>query len=115
MRYEHTPALTVAIQRAGGYARRGGADAIAPLHLLLGLLAEEEGQPAVLLAGAGGGRAELCQQLGLIEDAPADPEEMALHAETRAVLGRARELAILHSPQRTLSRHPGLLPPTQKS
>src|SRR5882757_9951261 len=103
MRFEHTPALTFALQRAGGYARRAGADAITPLHLLLGLLAEEEGQPAMLLASAGVGRAELCQRLGLIEDAPVDPEEMALHRETQAVLDRARELAMLHSAEGTMS------------
>lgn len=109
MRFEHTPALTFALQRAGGYARRAGADAIAPLHLLLGLLAEEEGQPAILLASAGVGRAVLCQRLGLIEDAPADPDEIALHPEMRAVWSRARELAVLHSAEGTLSSDQVLL------
>jgi ATP-dependent Clp protease ATP-binding subunit ClpA len=109
MRFEHTPALTFALQRAAGYALRAGADAIAPLHLLLGLLAEEEGQPAVLLASAGVGRAELCQRLGLLEDAPADPEEMALHPDTLAILRGARELAMLHSAEGTLSSDQVLL------
>src|SRR5438132_641615 len=97
MRFEHTPALTFALQRAAGYARRAGADAIAPVHLLLGLLADDEGQPAVLLSGAGVGREALRERLGLIEGAAADSDEIALCPDVRAVLSRARELAVLHS------------------
>lgn len=103
MRYEPTPALTFALQRAAGYARRAGADLIAPMHLLLGLLAEEEGQAAGLLAGAGVAREALRTQFGLVEGAPADTGEMALSVETRGVLIRARELAALHSAEGTLS------------
>src|SRR5436190_22835654 len=103
MRFEHTPALTFALQRAAGYARRAGADALAPLHLLLGLLADDEGQPATLLAGAGVRREALREQLGLIEGAPADPEAMPVEPATRRILARARELAALHSTEGTLS------------
>jgi thiamine-phosphate pyrophosphorylase len=103
MRYEHTPALTFALQRAAGYARRAGADLIAPVHLLLGLLAEEEGQPAVLIASAGVRRDALRGHLGLVENAPADTGEIALGPDTRGVLARARELAALHSAEGTLS------------
>ena len=103
MRYEPTPALTFALQRAAGYARRAGADLIAPLHLLLGLLADEEGQPAVLLGGAGVPREALRTQFGLIEGAAAEAGEFALAQETRGVLARARELAAMHSAEGTLS------------
>lgn len=103
MRFEHTPALTFAVQRAAGYARRGGLDAIAPLHLLLGLLADDEGQPATLLAAAGVERQALCDRLGLIEGALPDTDAMPLHADMRAVMSRARELAMLHAAEGTLS------------
>jgi thiamine-phosphate pyrophosphorylase len=103
MRYEPTPALTFALQRAAGYARRADADLIAPLHLLLGLLAEEEGQAAGLLAAAGVPREALRTHFGLIEGAPADTGEIALATETRSVLVRARELAAVHSAEGTLS------------
>src|SRR5438105_2217582 len=109
MHFEYTPALTFALQRAAGYARRAGADAIAPLHLLLGLVAEEEGQPAILLAAAGVNRAALRDRLGLLEDAPADAEEIAVNPETRAALSRARELAVVHSAEGTLSSDQVLL------
>ena len=73
------------------------------MHLLLGLLAEEEGQPAGLLAAAGVPREALRSQFGLIEGAPADTGEIALAVETRTVLVRARELAAMHSAEGTLS------------
>jgi thiamine-phosphate pyrophosphorylase len=103
MRYEPTPALTFALERAAGYARRAGADLIAPMHLLLGLVAEEEGQPASLLAAAGVPREVLRSEFGLIEGAPRDTAEIALAGETRSLLARARELAALHSAEGTLS------------
>jgi thiamine-phosphate pyrophosphorylase len=103
VRYEYTPALTFALQRAAGYARRAGATAIAPLHLLLGLLAEEEGQPATLLAAAGVCRDALRTELGLIEGAPAETLPIPQQPDTRGILSRARELAALHSVEGTLS------------
>src|SRR5580700_9209071 len=109
MRFEHTPALTFAMQRAAGYARRAGADAVAPLHLLLGLLADEEGQPATLLAAAGVARPDLCARLGLIEGASPDAQEMPLDADSRAVMSRTRELAMVHAAEGTLSTDQVLL------
>src|SRR5947208_4653768 len=103
MRYEPTPALTFALRRAAGYARRAGAAAVAPLHLLLGLLGEEEGRPARLLTQAGVTRAALRDTLGLDENVPADTEELPVEAATRRVLGRAAELAALHSEEGTVS------------
>jgi thiamine-phosphate pyrophosphorylase len=103
MRYEHTPALTFALQRAAGYARRGGVDVVTPLHLLLGLVAEDEGQPAVLLAAAGVRREALREQLGLLEGAPAETLAVPLTADVRTILGRARELAALHAAEGSLS------------
>jgi thiamine-phosphate pyrophosphorylase len=115
MRYEYTPALTFALQRAAGYARRAGADTLMPLHLLLGLVAEEEGQPAVLLAAAGVGRESLRAELGLIEGAPTDSETMPPDPETRRILARARELAALHSAEGTLSSDQALVALVEQS
>src|SRR5439155_17634841 len=97
MQFEHTPALTFALHRAAGYARRAGAASVTPLHLLLGLLGEEEGQAAGLLSGSGVDRASARQHLGLIDEAPADTHPMPLHAATQQALARARELARLHA------------------
>jgi thiamine-phosphate pyrophosphorylase len=114
MRFEHSPALTFAFQRAAGYARRAGTDAIAPLHLLLGLLADEEGQPATLLAAAGVARRALGDKLGLIEGASADADGLPLDADSRAAMSRARELAMLHAAEGTLSTDQVLLALVEK-
>lgn len=53
MKLEHTPGLTFALRRAMGYAELEGLTEIGPLHLLRGLLAEEEGRCAALLTQAG--------------------------------------------------------------
>jgi thiamine-phosphate pyrophosphorylase len=103
MRFENTPGLTFALHRAAGYARRAGADAIDPLHLLLGLVTDEDAQPAILLAEAGVTRAVLRDQLGLIDRTPADPVPMPLDAPTREVFARGRQLAAMHSAEGTLS------------
>src|SRR5437879_900606 len=103
MQFENTPALTFALQRAAGYARRAGADAIAPLHLLLGLLGDDEGQPATLLAAAGVPRERLRETFGLIDDAPADADTPPLAADTRRILARAADLATLHAAEGSLT------------
>jgi thiamine-phosphate pyrophosphorylase len=103
MRFENTPGLTFALQRAAGYARRTGAEAIAPLHLLLGLLTDEDAQPANLLAAAGVTRAVLREQLGLLDRMPADSVPIPLDAPTRDVMARGRQLAAMHSAEGTLS------------
>jgi thiamine-phosphate pyrophosphorylase len=109
MRYEPTPALTLALQRAAGYARRAGAAAVAPLHLLLGLLTEAEGQAAVMLAEAGVDRDRLRQEMALRDDAPAEAESLPLEMPARGILARARELAALHAAEGSLSSDQVLL------
>lgn len=52
-RRDLTPALTIAWNRAAGIARAEGRDAIEPLDLLRGLLAEDEGHAAQSLSAAG--------------------------------------------------------------
>src|SRR5438876_4966114 len=109
MQFENTPALTIALQRAAGYARRAPGDAIAPLHLLLGLLGDDEGQPAMLLTAAGVPREKLRDALGLIDDAPADADSLPLAADTRRILARAADLATLHAAEGSLSTDQVLL------
>ncbi len=53
MTVEYTSALTIALERSGDWAGRLKSAEVQPLHLLLGLLQEEEGRAAVLLANAG--------------------------------------------------------------
>lgn len=53
MHPDYTPAAARALDAAQHWARQPGADAVQPLHLLLGLLAEEEGRVAQLLEAAG--------------------------------------------------------------
>jgi thiamine-phosphate pyrophosphorylase len=97
-RYEFTPALTLAVARASSLARRAGAAAIEPRHLLGGLLAEDEGRCAVLLSEAGL-PAALLRTLGGLDQGPtpADAEPLPLHEGSRATFAAARELAALYS------------------
>ena len=53
MQSDLTPAAARALEAAQNFARRAQAAQVQPLHLLQGLLEEEEGLAAVLLAGAG--------------------------------------------------------------
>jgi thiamine-phosphate pyrophosphorylase len=108
MRFEYTPALALALERASSYARRRSLTAIAPVHLLHGLLVEEEGRAAVLLTGAGVPWAVLRDRLDLANPA-ADPEPVSVDAATRHILAGARQLAVLHSEEGTLSSDQVLL------
>jgi thiamine-phosphate pyrophosphorylase len=53
MKLEPTPALIIALRRAGRFAEQDGRSAPEPAHLLRGLLAEDEGHCASLLRRAG--------------------------------------------------------------
>jgi thiamine-phosphate pyrophosphorylase len=63
MRSEHTPAVIRALENAQEWAGRLGETETLPAHLLLGLLDEEEGRPALLLARAGVERARVHELL----------------------------------------------------
>src|SRR4051812_18325495 len=53
MALEHTPALAIALRRAGAIAHSEARAAAEPLDLLRGLLAEDEGHAAQSLMAAG--------------------------------------------------------------
>ncbi len=112
-RYEHSPALTLALARASGLARRGGSGAVEPRHLLLGLLAEDEGKPAVLLAQAGLGAEPLRLLVGQV--IAADAELLSLEETVQAALSQARRLAVLHSEDGTITTDKVLLALLQHS
>jgi thiamine-phosphate pyrophosphorylase len=75
MPIELTPAVTRALQTAGEWASFLNAADVQPAHLLLGLVQEEEGRPAELLAGAGLDRACIHELLaaGRVVTPPSPP------------------------------------------
>src|SRR5262245_48953988 len=91
----YTAAVTRALEAAPDWARRHRAAAVEPVHLLEGLLQEEEGRTAVLLAGAGlpGDRALGALAAGAAALLPPDGSPPPLSGRTDRVLDSARELA----------------------
>jgi thiamine-phosphate pyrophosphorylase len=63
MREEATPAVIRALERAQAWAALLGEAELFPAHVLLGLIEEEEGRPAQLLAGAGLDRTRIYERL----------------------------------------------------
>jgi thiamine-phosphate pyrophosphorylase len=97
MKFEYSPALQLAFDRARQVAAADRAADIAPRHLLRGLLAEDEGMAAMVLARHGTDWPRLQAHLGLpmlLDSSP--PPELPLHASLRVVMLQARDLAIHH-------------------
>jgi thiamine-phosphate pyrophosphorylase len=96
MRYDWTPAVTRALEAAEARARRLGAPAVGPEDLLHGLLAEEEGRAASLVAQAGADVAGARRALeGRPAAGPPPPAEtpLPLDPAAQAALDDARSLA----------------------
>jgi ATP-dependent Clp protease ATP-binding subunit ClpA len=93
MKLEHTPGLTFALRRAMRYAEHEGLAEIAPLHLLRGLLAEEEGRCVALLAEAGVDLVAWQTRFSEAREiAPvADDQQLRLTRPARNILTLARE------------------------
>src|SRR5205823_12402702 len=89
---EYTPAVARALQSARQWAARCGADAVQPRHLLLGLVDEEEGRAATLLARAGLDAADIRQTAAAADAAPLATQPAPLRAGSEAVLDYAREI-----------------------
>jgi thiamine-phosphate pyrophosphorylase len=108
---DYTSAVTIALTRAGAWARQFGADEVHPLHLLLGLLDEEEGRPALLLAGRGVAiatvRNGLAPGVSAVADAPTAITTLALVTED--ILRHAVELGRLLSAEHTVASDQVLL------
>jgi thiamine-phosphate pyrophosphorylase len=98
MRIEPTPAVLRALHSAQEWASFLGAREVQPAHLLLGLVQEEEGRPALLLAGAGLDRTR-------VHDLFATGRGAAPAALAEPVLPQSLRLdAVLHAGRR-LARH----------
>ncbi len=89
-----TPAVARALEAAQSWACHQGGGELQPRHLLLGLLQEDEGRAAVLLAGAGVDPGAVRRALAE-SSAPAPTGNVSLpqSAATRAILDQARALA----------------------
>lgn len=91
-----TPAVARALETAQDCARRLGATEVQTDHFLLGLLEEEEGKAALLLARFGGSAAVIRQSLaGHSRAGPVQPSEppLPLSQQTQEILPCAREIA----------------------
>jgi thiamine-phosphate pyrophosphorylase len=96
MAVEHTPAVTLALEAAQVLARRQGAAAVEPPHLLQALLREEEGRPWLLLVQAGTDPALLRSVFPAGAEAftpAAGAEPVPLGPGMREVMAQARTLA----------------------
>jgi thiamine-phosphate pyrophosphorylase len=100
----YTPAVERALTAAAELARREGSAKAKPLHLLLGLLQEEEGRAAQLLGGAGLAPAEARRALTEIGPSPLEAVEVPPEStSTQQVMAAARELAEELSGERTIA------------
>jgi thiamine-phosphate pyrophosphorylase len=90
---EMTPAIARALESAQVHARRSGSPEVLPIHLLHGLLDEEEGRAHQLTLAAGLDYPAYRQQLPVAELGPAN-ESLPLHRATLSGLRHARELAV---------------------
>jgi len=110
---DYTSALTIALQRAALWARHLRSDEVQPLHLLLGLLDEDEGRPALLLGKRGLDistiRAALAAGGSPATDIAPPPSPAALADPTVNILRHAAELGNLLSAERTIASDQVLL------
>jgi thiamine-phosphate pyrophosphorylase len=95
MKLEHTPALDLALRRGLHLARQEGLTALEPVHLLRGLLAEEEGHCVALLRQAGfdwGRWSRTADHAESLSPEKAQEGEIRVAAAVRHILNLAREL-----------------------
>jgi thiamine-phosphate pyrophosphorylase len=101
---ELTPAVTRALEAARLHAAGAGSGQVAPLHLLTGLLEEEEGRAAALAVAAGLDLGAFRDALGGRRDAaPAGPEPRPLHPQVVEALDQAHSLALELNGETTVS------------
>jgi thiamine-phosphate pyrophosphorylase len=115
MPLDHTPAVALALERARCWAQNLGSDSVQPVHLLLGLLEEEEGRPALLLASRGIDLAVLRDSLGSPRMAVRGLEEksqnsdLVFSAQTQAIMQHAGDLGRLLSAENSVASDQVLL------
>ncbi|MBM4071433.1 MAG: thiamine phosphate synthase [Planctomycetes bacterium] len=113
MRPDLTAALALALERAGHWAARLDANVIEPLHVLLGLLDEEEGRAALLLGGAGLNDAGAIRRTAL-QGRPelvttGNPAPLPMGRAVRELLALANEMGFLLASERAISTDQVLL------
>jgi thiamine-phosphate pyrophosphorylase len=103
---ELTPAASRALDAARLWAGRMGAAEVQPVHLLLGLLEEEQGRAALLLTRAGLSPAGVRQSLAAQAPLPSDQDPacvLPLAGSSVAVLQAARAVALDWTSERTVA------------
>jgi thiamine-phosphate pyrophosphorylase len=104
MRVEYTAAVSLALSKAARWAARDAAAEVQPRHLVQGLIHEEEGRAAVLLALAGVDTAAIREELPQRDDA-----DVPLSLAVRAALHDAAEIGQLLSAEGTVTTEQVLL------
>ncbi|HMP01258.1 MAG TPA: thiamine phosphate synthase [Gemmatales bacterium] len=110
MQVELTPGAERGLAAATAWATRLGEAEVGPLHLLLGLLDEDEGLVARLFEKQGLGVATIRE--GLIADAPLEPVQAGTadprpleHGSIRALVFAAQPLALSQTGERSVASH----------
>jgi thiamine-phosphate pyrophosphorylase len=98
-----TEAAARSLEGAHAWARRLHAQNVQPAHLLLGLLDEDEGRPALLLGQAGLSAEAVRQHFAAGAGEEGGGERLPHHAALEHVLGAASQLARSTSADRTVS------------
>lgn len=109
MKIDFTPAVELALAKAGAVAQEAGAAEVRPADLLRGLFDEEEGQPMVRAIAAGAtldGVRRLYPRCG---PQGKSASVVPLAAITDAILAQARELTRLHGAEQSVSSDQVLL------
>ncbi len=104
MKLEFSPALQLAFDRARKIAINDQTVEVDARHLLCGLLAEDEGKAVMCMIAAGTDWPQLQAHLGLQTPMEAsEPGDLPLHPSLAAVMSQARELAVVHGEEGTIS------------
>jgi thiamine-phosphate pyrophosphorylase len=103
MKLEFTPALELAFDRARVFTARDQAAELGPRHLLAGLLAEEEGHAVALLVQAGTDWPRLQALLRLPAIIAETPPDVPVHPALQEIMRQARDLAIHHGDEGSIS------------
>jgi thiamine-phosphate pyrophosphorylase len=110
MKIEFSPAVQLALEGATRLAAKLDARRVSLRHLLCALLTEEEGAAAALVTSSGGEWPRIQAELGLpIDVPPGDMPEVPLDRSFPDVMSAARELAIAHGAEGTISSEHVLL------
>src|SRR5260370_16546221 len=112
MPVDQPSAVMLVLVRAGYWAQHLGAESVDPVHLLLGLLEEEEGRPALRLAGRGIDPAAVRNALGVSQAWGLRPQSsglISLSEPTRKIKIEVGEVGWVLSAEHTVAREQGLV------